>query len=147
MKNLILMLMLIPFISNSQIGKQEKVDKWTKYGKLTNPYKYFEIEFKEYDGGKIYRVSFQNMKYTEITDICSFQFEATDDELKYLKQTLLDGCAIKKDSEDITLEIGNGMIQLQYLSGKNVRMWYIEDGKVSKRTWLSAKQIDKLFKV
>ena len=87
------------------------------------------------------------MKYTEITDICSFQFEATDDELKYLKQTLLDGCAIKKGSEDITLEIGNGMIQLQYLSGKNVRMWYIEDGKVAKRTWLSAKQIDKLFKV
>ncbi|MEL0183281.1 MAG: hypothetical protein VW884_01610 [Bacteroidota bacterium] len=75
MKKILLLLLLIPFIGFSQVGKKQIVDvKWTKVGKLTNPYKYVELEYKEYDGERTYQLSFQNMEYTQITDIATVTF-------------------------------------------------------------------------
>lgn len=144
MKKIFLLLLTIPFLATSQIGKKKQLDAWTTLGELTNPYKYVELQYKEYDGEKQYMMLFQNMEYTTITDIGSFTFSATDEELEYFKQTLLDGIKLKKKDEPYTLDIGNGQVLISDY-GSGVRMTYYEDGKVDKWTWFTKGQINKLF--
>ena len=148
MKKILLLLLVIPFIGFSQVGKKEVVDiKWTQVGKLTNPYKFVELEYKEYDGERTYKLSFQNMEYMEIVDIGTITFTASQEDIEYIRQTLIDGCLLKKNAEAITLEIGQGTLLIRPMSGKNnVRMYYDEKGKTLKHTWFTKKQIDKVFK-
>ena len=97
MKKILLLLLVIPFIGFSQVGKKEVVDiKWTQVGKLTNPYKFVELEYKEYDGERTYKLSFQNMEYMEIVDIGTITFTASQEDIEYIRQTLIDGCLLKK---------------------------------------------------
>ena len=147
MKKLILLLLFIPLVSFGQVGKKEVKDiKWNKVGKLTNPYKYVELEYKEYDNERTYRLSFQNLEYSRITDTANIIFTGTPDDIKYIKQTLIEGCALKKNSEAIELEIGSGTLLIVHNSGKsNVKIAYVEEYEPMRYTWLSKAQIDKVF--
>jgi hypothetical protein len=69
------------------------------------------------------------------------------DDIKYIRETLIEGCLLKKNDEVINLEIGNGTLLISPLQGKtNVKMYYKEDGIPLKHTWFTKKQIEKVFK-
>lgn len=137
-----LVLLLITSSAFSQIGKaKEKKEKYT-IGKLTNPYKYVELSYINVNDEKVYSLSFKNLKYQELTDICVVTFKATKEELDYLYDTLHSMTKAKGKSVDLT--IGNGKLTL---NGKRsqVDIYAKVEGQPSKYTWLNKNQIDKIF--
>jgi hypothetical protein len=146
-KKVLLMTLLIPFFGYSQIGKSEKLEEWIKVGKLTNPNKYVELSSQGYGETKLYRLSFQNMEYEIIDDICNIFFKSTISELNYLRDELVKGCKFKK-GERVSLDVGEGKIVISHSpSNSQVRMTYYEDGSPSKYTWFMKGQIYKVFGV
>mgnify|MGYP000890720848 CR=1 FL=1 len=144
MKNLLLTLILVPFLGLSQVGKSVKSEQWDKIGKLTNPYHFVEFESQGNDDSKLYRLSFQNMEYKQITDISSFTFEGTQKDIDYIKSELIKGLKYKK-GESSAFEIGKGMIAISKYGMGGVVLRYKEDGEPSRWTWLSKGQINKVF--
>jgi len=144
MKKLLILLFLIPIFGFSQVGQSIKSEKWDKIGKLTNPYKFVEFESQGSDETKLYRLSFRNMEYQQITDISSFTFEGTQEDINYIKSELVKGLKYKGDESSV-FEIGKGMISISKYGMGGVILRYKEDGEPSRWTWLSKGQIGKVF--
>ena len=144
MKNLLITLLLIPIFGFSQVGQSIKSEQWDNIGKLTNPYHFVKFESQGSDETKLYRLSFQNMEYKEITDISSFVFEGTQKDINYIKSELIKGLKYKKD-ESSAFQIGEGMIAISKYGMGGVILRYKEDGEPSRWTWLSKGQINKVF--
>lgn len=149
MRTIILSLIaLLSFtFSNAQVGQASTGLDWQTVGKLTNPYKYAELEKTIIDGEKTYRLSFQNMEYSEITDIGTIVFSATDEELDYVYNELVKGLSRKTKDPEVSFEIGKGLMTIVRNPGgaKQVRMYYKEDGVPMKWHWFSAGQLKKMF--
>ena len=82
MKHLLFTITLLFTLSGfSQIGEAKKAKEYTTVGKVTNPYKWVTLEYTMSGDDKLYILSFRNQEYTEIEDIGSIAFTATDEEL------------------------------------------------------------------
>ena len=147
MRTIILSLIaLLSFtFSNAQIGEAKTLTSYETVGKLTNPYKYVELQKADFDGTTMYMLSYQNLEYQEITDIASISFEATNEELDYLYDELMKGTAMKKNDPEVSLNIGDGTLFISRAAAGQVRLMYKEDGVPFKWTWMSKGQLRKVF--
>tara|TARA_B100000900_G_scaffold266204_1_gene227160 strand:+ start:610 stop:1056 length:447 start_codon:yes stop_codon:yes gene_type:complete len=130
--------------SFAQIGQTKETKKYTSIGKLTNPYKYVELEYTLAENKKEYRLTFKNLEYQELNDIATVYFTANEEELDYLYNSFISMTKLPKN-EKKTLSIGNGEFIMESQGMKQVRLYYKENGVPLKYTWLSAKQVKKVF--
>jgi len=141
----LLFLLLISFVSFGQVGEKKYEKQWNKLGELFSmPIK---TSYIESNGVKTYKIQFQNQKFKTIADLCTIIFDANDEEIRYLRDFLIEGTKLKKNEPSMFLDIGGGRIQLDPLPYKEVRMWYSESNSPSKRTSFSERQIKKLFPI
>mgnify|MGYP003994986123 CR=1 FL=1 len=149
MKNIILTsIALLSFtFSNAQIGEATTGISWERVGKLTNMYKYAELEKTIIDGENTYRLTFQNLEYSEITDLGTIVFTATDEELDYVYNELIKGLTRKTKDPEVSFNIGKGIMTVVRNPGgaKQVRMYYKEPGETMKWHWFSKSQLNKIF--
>ena len=143
MKNIIYTLaLLFSFSAFAQIGEAKDTPEVIMVGKVTNPYKWVTLQYTMSGEDKLYLLSFRNQEYTELEDIGSISFTATDDELDYLYKTF--HSMLKARGESKTIEIGDGKMVLNGIYN-SFELYVYKDGTPTKHTWLNKGQINKLF--
>jgi len=141
-KILYTLVLLFSFSAFAQIGAAKDSQEFITVGKVTNPYKWITLEYTISGEDKLYVLSFRNQEYTEIEDIGSIAFTATDEELDYLYTTF--HSMLKARGESKNLEIGNGKMVLNGIYN-SFELYVSRDGVPTKHTWLNKGQINKLF--
>ena len=148
MKNIITILFLFVFsISNAQISQKETSKKSILVGKVA-PMGAFkeELSFIETDNGNLYTLSYNDMKFTTISNTKAISFYATPNEVDILfndmkgqfEKEIGDGYDIKLGDADVRVE------RSKYL-GFPILTIYIIKNNVKSFFYLTKKETDKLF--
>lgn len=142
MKNLFLLLFIIPLVSNAQIGEAEAVSEIVHVGYNNNMTKFHSLSYLiDNDGAKVYNLHYRNMEYQSIDTYESITFKATDKELDYLFNFLKEGI---NDKVGKTLKIGSSEIFVKQ-KGKAVQIDNITVGTAKSYFWLLPKELERLF--
>ena len=144
MKKLLLVCLLIPIFCLGQIGKaEEKVDQLVLVGVTNKMVGYPKLE--KYKGQDRYMITYKNLEYTEIVDIKVFSFDATEKDLDYLYNALLERL-VKKDKSPKTIKVGD--VTLNYKKQSSSISVNVDHPTGETDGWmgyLSKKQLANLF--
>ncbi len=124
----------------SQISEAPK-SKSTTVGKVGSVYK--SVELTKYDEG-IYNLYYKNLEYPELKEYGSVSFSATPEELNYFYNTLTEMCNSTIGTKK-TLVLGTAYLYLRTQGLKQVKISVSQSGEIDSWTWLSRKQVNKLF--
>jgi hypothetical protein len=148
MKNIIFTtIALLSFtFSNAQIGEAKEIENYTLLGKYyTLDDKYGSLEYRDNDSGsKSYRWSMRDTQYTELNQSFSIFFDASDDDIDYLYDSLLSAFKLKERDEGISFQLGDGTAKLTRVPILGIRLTYFSNG-VSRESILSKGNLRKLF--
>lgn len=144
MKNLLIFFLLFPFLINAQIKKID-TDKGVLIGEVS-PMNVFIASCTKYNN--LYSVMFNNVKYSTITDIKSFEFSDVDNAFENFCNIIFDG--LENTPKDmVVVEVGKGNLYLKFIKSfgvKSFKFYYTDKfGVVSESGWLTLKQTKKLF--
>ena len=93
--------------------------------------------------GEDYLFLYQDLKYTQITDFKSFEFNSLDDFYNFLIKGLDEK---RKDEEDITLDGNNLTVDFnRFLGVGTVEIYHKANGTIGVTTSFTKNQIDRLF--
>ena len=148
MKNLItITLLFLSSFAYGQIGQKVESKKSTLVGKVA-PMGAFkeELSFIETDNGNLYTLSYNDMKFTTISNTKAISFYATSNEVDILfndmkgqfEKEIGDGYDIKLGDADVRVE------RSKYL-GFPILTIYIIKNNVKSFFYLTKKETDKLF--
>ena len=132
---------LLSINSFGQISEVSQVESFELIGKTSNPYKWVKLKKSE----DAYLITFLNLEYQNIVDVGAVRFVATPEDLTYLYDTLIDMCNSKRKTQK-TLTLGTALVVMTTQGAKQVRLDVKQEGEPSKWTWLSRKQLSKVFK-
>ena len=148
MRTIILSLIaLLSFtFSDAQIGEAKEIENYTLLGKYyTLDDNYGTLEYRENNSGtNSYRWSMRDTQYTELNRSFSIFFDASDDDIDYLYNALLDPFKLKAKDEGISFQLGEGTAKLTRIPILGIRMTYFDNG-ISMETILSKANLRKLF--
>lgn len=161
MKQISLILILLPFLSFGQIKKIENSLNRTEIGSIVG---LKIIKFKsESDNSISYNVIYKNLKYNLLKDVSSFSFNETGNDFDNLYSMIIEGFNFENSKplrkvalnyklyNEIILDIGsNQTLYLRYgkkgLAPIAFQFYLIdENGVDSWSYWISKKQLNKLF--
>ena len=148
-KTVFLFFILICLTSFGQISVNKKIQS-----ELVGEFKYMGstyIECNKYpnEGGDDYYVfNFRNSEYTQINDWQSFGFYDIDNAFENFSNMCLDGFNNVPDDNYFSLTLPDGQLMVKYTKSTGVLMMYfvyIKNGITSQTSWMTKKQVLKLF--
>ena len=148
MKNFItLTILFLSSFSYGQIGEKLESKKSNLVGKVA-PMGAFkeELSFIETDNGNLYTLSYNDMKFTAISNTKSISFYATSKEVDILFNDMK-GQFEKEIGEAYEIKLGDADVRVErskYL-GFPILTIYIIKNKVQSFFYLTKKETDKLF--
>jgi hypothetical protein len=144
MKKLLLLLTLLPLISNAQISVEKSVES-VDIGRVGNAVYCTKTD-------DMYSFLYKNMEYQNISDMKSFYFLDIDNAFENLYQIIITEMETPPEECERVIKIPEGRLILQYSSctkgiiNRMVMINVYNDGETSGyTTWMNRKKIDKLF--
>lgn len=141
MKKLNLLLFLLPIYSFTQIQVYE-AKKTSKIGEVGNHSYISKTD-------NTYSVCFQDIKFTQLTNIKCFDFQDLDNDFENLYNMIIKGFDEKKEQR-INLDLPNELVDIKFV--KNMGIVSLQFSMINKNThivsispYYTRKQIDKLF--
>ena len=143
MKNTILTLAFFLVASTQVVGQVSEVPvvEYTTIGKVGSIYK--SVMLTDLSGGH-YSIAYKNLEYPELFEYSSIVFAATQEELDLLYNTLLEMCNSTIGTRK-TLTLGSATLYLRTQGLKQVKISVSQKWEIDSWTWLSRKQLSKLF--
>ena len=137
----------IGLVANAQIGQKETSKKSTLVGKVA-PMGAFkeELSFIETDNGNLYTLSYNDMKFTTISNTKAISFYATPNEVDILFNDMK-GQFEKEIGDVYDIKLGDADVRVErskYL-GFPILTIYIIKNNVKSFFYLTKKETDKLF--
>jgi uncharacterized protein YuzE len=142
MRTLLLFLLMVSAASAQM--KIEDSSKWQSIGKNA-PIGSFHSELEKNDN--VYRITYRDVEFPNLVELKSFDFEASQEDLEQLYQTMLSGFDTMEE-KDITF--ADDKISLQYVKSMGVvgmRFFHadLKTAIVGRSDNFSKKQLAKLF--
>ena len=141
-KSILTLIITILSVTNafSQISEVPE-SKSTTIGKVGSVYK--SVELTKFDEG-LYLLHYKNLEYPELSEYGSVSFTSTQEDLDYLYSTLTVMCNSTIGTTK-TLILGTSTLYLRNQGLKQVKISVSQSGEIDSWTWLSRKQVNKLF--
>lgn len=134
-------LLLFVTFSFSQIKKAE--EKSVLIGEAKNIGVKIASMYKVPGDPDYYFITYDNLKFTQITDVKSFGFKDIDNAFDYLYTSIVDG--FKNKEKEIELELEDGLLTIEYAMG-SIRFVFISNAGVSSFSgYITKKQFSTLF--
>lgn len=137
----------IGLFANAQIGQKEVTKKSILVGKVA-PLGAFkeELSYVETDNGLLYTLSYNDLKFTTITNIKSISFYATTTDVESLYNDMK-GQFDKEVGQSYDFKLGEADVRVErskYLGVPILTIYVIKNG-VQSFFYLTKKETDKLF--
>ena len=150
-KSILTLIITILSVTNafSQISEVPE-SKSTTIGKVGSVYKSVALTKLKIDQKSIganeglYLLHYKNLEYPELSEYASVSFTSTQEDLDYLYNTLTEMCNSTIGTTK-TLILGTATLYLRNLGLKQVKISVSQSGEIDSWTWLSRKQVNKLF--
>ena len=145
MKSLFVFL-LFPLFCFGQITKVDESKEPIVIGKAENIGMTLATMHKVDNEPPYYFVTFDNLKYTQITDIKSFGFKDVDGAYDYLFNSV--AAAAKAKKKEVEFDLENGRLNVgivRALGIINVQFNWLENGVLSYSGYMTPKQFCSLF--
>ena len=146
-KYITIILMCFAIFGKAQIGQKVETKKSTIVGKVA-PLGAFkeELSYVESENGLLYTLSYNDLKFTAITDIKSISFYATANDVELLYNDMK-GQFDKEVGQSYDFKLGEADIRVErskYLGVPILTIYVIKNG-VQSFFYLTKKETDKLF--
>ncbi len=146
MKNILLFSLLIPTLTIGQIKKVDENEKAIVIGQAKNLTAVIATMHKVKGEPDYYFVTFNNIKYQQITDVKSFGFKDVDGAFDYLYNSVVEAAKERKKEVEFELEDGRLNISIARAMGViNIRFNWFENGVLSYSGYITPKQYSQLF--
>ncbi len=146
-KYITIILMCFAIFGKAQIGQKVETKKSTIVGKVA-PLGAFkeELSYVESENGLLYTLSYNDLKFTAITDIKSISFYATFNDVESLYNDMK-GQFDKEVGQSYDFKLGEADVRVErskYLGVPILTIYIIKNG-VQSFFYLTKKETDKLF--
>ena len=146
-KYITIILMCFAIFGKAQIGQKVETKKSTIVGKVA-PLGAFkeELSYVESENGLLYTLSYNDLKFTAITDIKSISFYATATDVESLYNDMK-GQFDKEVGQSYDFKLGEADVRVErskYLGVPILTIYIIKNG-VQSFFYLTKKETDKLF--
>jgi hypothetical protein len=146
-KYITIILMCFAIFGKAQIGQKVETKKSTIVGKVA-PLGAFkeELSYVESENGLLYTLSYNDLKFTAITDIKSISFYATANDVESLYNDMK-GQFDKEVGQSYDFKLGEADVRVErskYLGVPILTIYVIKNG-VQSFFYLTKKETDKLF--
>ncbi len=146
-KYITIILMCFAIFGKAQIGQKVETKKSTIVGKVA-PLGAFkeELSYVESENGLLYTLSYNDLKFTAITDIKSISFYATATDVESLYNDMK-GQFDKEVGQSYDFKLGEADVRVErskYLGVPILTIYVIKNG-VQSFFYLTKKETDKLF--
>ncbi len=146
-KYITIILMCFAIFGKAQIGQKVETKKSTIVGKVA-PLGAFkeELSYVESENGLLYTLSYNDLKFTAITDIKSISFYATFNDVESLYNDMK-GQFDKEVGQSYDFKLGEADVRVErskYLGVPILTIYVIKNG-VQSFFYLTKKETDKLF--
>jgi hypothetical protein len=146
-KYITIILMCFAIFGKAQIGQKVETKKSTIVGKVA-PLGAFkeELSYVESENGLLYTLSYNDLKFTAITDIKSISFYATSNDVESLYNDKK-GQFDKEVGQSYDFKLGEADVRVErskYLGVPILTIYVIKNG-VQSFFYLTKKETDKLF--
>lgn len=141
--------MLMMYISTQTFSQIDvlTIEKTVNVGEVKNAYSYVAgLSYVKDGDNRIYTMRYRDVQYTQLVDVKSISFGASEDEIEQLYQLMVT-IAESNKGETRELKLGNGRMTLVATSSMGVKyvVVYAKDDAPMGSFLLRRKDIDKLF--